>query len=321
MGFFDKLKEGLMKTKNAVFGQVNEVIKNFRKVDESLLEELEEIMICADMGTNTTEKVIEELRDRIKTENIKNADDVKTALCDILVKQIGEGEELNLSTTPSVILVIGVNGVGKTTSIGKIANNLRKEGKKVIVAAADTFRAAAIDQLAVWCDRAGVELIRQNEGADPASVVYDAIAAANKQRADVLIIDTAGRLHNKSNLMNELAKINRIITRELPDAARETLLVLDSTTGQNAVMQAKKFKETADITGLILTKLDGTAKGGAVFSIKDEIDIPVKFIGVGEKIDDMQPLDPKMFVDALKKEDEKDKDEFENNTSEEENDD
>ena len=321
MGFFDKLKEGLMKTKNAVFGQVNEVIKNFRKVDESLLEELEEIMICADMGTNTTEKVIEELRDRIKTENIKNADDVKTALCDILVKQIGEGEELNLSTTPSVILVIGVNGVGKTTSIGKIANNLRKEGKKVIVAAADTFRAAAIDQLAVWCDRAGVELIRQNEGADPASVVYDAIAAANKQRADVLIIDTAGRLHNKSNLMNELAKINRIITRELPDAARETLLVLDSTTGQNAVIPAKKFKETADITGLILTKLDGTAKGGAVFSIKDEIDIPVKFIGVGEKIDDMQPFDAKMFVDALMQEDEKDKDEFENNTSEEENDD
>lgn len=321
MGFFDKLKEGLMKTKNAVFGQVNEVIKNFRKVDESLLEELEEIMICADMGTNTTEKVIEELRDRIKTENIKNADDVKTALCDILVKQIGEGKELNLSTTPSVILVIGVNGVGKTTSIGKIANNLRKEGKKVIVAAADTFRAAAIDQLAVWCDRAGVELIRQNEGADPASVVYDAIAAANKQRADVLIIDTAGRLHNKSNLMNELAKINRIITRELPDAARETLLVLDSTTGQNAVIQAKKFKETADITGLILTKLDGTAKGGAVFSIKDEIDIPVKFIGVGEKIDDMQPFDAKMFVDALMQEDEKDKDESENNTSEEENDD
>ena len=321
MGFFDKLKEGLMKTKNAVFGQVNEVIKNFRKVDESFLEELEEIMICADMGTNTTEKVIEELRDRIKTKNIKNADDVKTALCDILVKQIGEGEELNLSTTPSVILVIGVNGVGKTTSIGKIANNLRKEGKKVIVAAADTFRAAAIDQLAVWCDRAGVELIRQNEGADPASVVYDAIAAANKQRADVLIIDTAGRLHNKSNLMNELAKINRIITRELPDAARETLLVLDSTTGQNAVIQAKKFKETADITGLILTKLDGTAKGGAVFSIKDEIDIPVKFIGVGEKIDDMQPFDAKMFVDALMQEDEKDKGESENNTSEDENDD
>ncbi len=320
MGFFDKLKEGLKKTKSAVFGQVNEVIKNFRKVDEELLEELEEIMICADMGTNTTEKVIEELRDKIKTDNIKNADDVKTALCDILVNQIGEGEELNLSTTPSVILVIGVNGVGKTTSIGKIAYNLKREGKKVVVAAADTFRAAAIDQLAVWCDRAGVDLIKQNEGADPASVVYDAIAAANKQKSDVLIIDTAGRLHNKSNLMNELAKINRIITRELPDAARETLLVLDSTTGQNAVIQAKKFKETADITGLILTKLDGTAKGGAVFSIKDEIDIPVKFIGVGEKIDDMQPFNAKMFVDALMQEDENKENSSENNESEEEDD-
>ena len=320
MGFFDKLKEGLKKTKDAVFGQVNEVIKNFRKVDESLLEELEEIMICADMGTNTTEKVIEELRDRIKTENIKNADEVKTALCDILVRQIGEGEGLNLSTSPSVILVIGVNGVGKTTSIGKIAYNLKNEGKKVIVAAADTFRAAAIDQLAVWCDRAGVDLIKQNEGADPASVVYDAIAAANKQKADVLIIDTAGRLHNKSNLMNELAKINRIITRELPDAARETLLVLDSTTGQNAVVQAQKFKETADITGLILTKLDGTAKGGAVFSIKDEIDIPVKFIGVGEKIDDMQPFDAKMFVDALMQEDENKNDSSEPAEQEEEDD-
>lgn len=305
MGFFDKLKAGLTKTKNAVFGQVNEVIKNFRKVDDALLEELEEIMICADMGTTTTEKIIEELRYQIKTNNIKNADDVKKALSEILVNQIGEGEELNLSTKPSVILVIGVNGVGKTTSIGKIANNLRKDGKKVVVAAADTFRAAAIEQLAVWCDRAGVDLIKQNEGADPASVVFDAIAAANKQKADVLIVDTAGRLHNKSNLMNELAKINRIISRELPDAARETLLVLDSTTGQNAVMQAKKFKEAADITGLILTKLDGTAKGGAVFSIKDEIDIPVKFIGVGEQIDDMQPFDAKMFVEALMHEDEK----------------
>lgn len=305
MGFFDKLKEGLAKTKNAVFGQVNEVIKNFRKVDEELLEELEEILICADVGASTTEKIIDQLRDRIKTNNIKNADDVKTALAEILMNQIGEGEELNLSTTPSVILVIGVNGVGKTTSIGKIANNLKNNGKKVIVAAADTFRAAAIEQLAVWCDRAGVDLVKQNEGADPASVVYDAIAAANRQKADVLIIDTAGRLHNKSNLMNELAKINRIINRELPDAARETLLVLDSTTGQNAVIQAKKFKESADITGLILTKLDGTAKGGAVFSIKDEIDIPVKFIGVGEQIDDMQPFDAKMFVDALIKDEEK----------------
>ncbi len=317
MGFFAKLKEGLAKTKNAVFGQVNEVVKNFRKVDEELLEELEEIMICADMGTATTEKIIDELRDRIKTNNIKDADDVKVALGEILVNQIGEGGELDLSTTPSVILVIGVNGVGKTTSIGKIANNLKKSGKKVIVAAADTFRAAAIEQLAVWCDRAGVELVRQNEGSDPASVVFDAIAAANKQKADVLIIDTAGRLHNKSNLMNELAKINRIISRELPDASRETLLVLDSTTGQNAVMQAKKFKEAAEITGLILTKLDGTAKGGAVFSIKDEIDIPVKYIGVGEQIDDMQPFDAKMFVDALMQDGEDDGDVYDS----EENDD
>ena len=299
MGFFDKLKAGLAKTKNAVFGQLNEVVKNFRKVDEDLLEELEEIMIMADMGAATTEKVIDELRDRVKTKNIKNAEDVKYELADILRAQVGEGEPLDLSTTPSVILVIGVNGVGKTTSIGKIANNLKKSGKKVVVAAADTFRAAAIEQLAVWCDRAGVELISQKEGADPASVVFDAIAAANKRKADVLIIDTAGRLHNKSNLMDELAKINRIIGRELPNAARETLLVLDATTGQNAVMQAKKFKEAADITGLVLTKLDGTSKGGAVFSIKDEIDLPVKFIGVGEQIDDMQPFDAKMFVDAL----------------------
>ena len=299
MGFFDKLKAGLSKTKNAVFGQLNAVMKNFRKVDEELLEELEEIMIMADMGATTTEKVIDELRDRIKTNNIKTADGVKSELADILRAQIGEGEPLNLSTVPSVILVIGVNGVGKTTSIGKIANNLKKSGKRVVVAAADTFRAAAIEQLAVWCERAGVELIAQKEGADPATVVFDAIAAANKRKADVLIIDTAGRLHNKSNLMEELAKINRIIGRELPDAARETLLVLDSTTGQNAVMQAKKFKEAAEITGLVLTKLDGTAKGGAVFSIKDEVDIPVKFIGVGEQIDDMQPFDAKMFVDAL----------------------
>lgn len=317
MGFFSKLKEGLKKTKEAVFGQVNEVIKTFRKVDEELLEELEEIMIASDMGVNTTEKIIDELRDRIRTERIKDADDVKVALGEILRELVGEGEPLDLTNKPAVILVIGVNGVGKTTSIGKIAYNLRKNGKNVVVAAADTFRAAAIDQLAVWCDRAGVELIRQSEGSDPASVVYDAIAASNKRRADVLIVDTAGRLHNKSNLMDELSKINRIITRELPDASRETLLVLDSTTGQNAVMQAKKFKEAADITGLILTKLDGTAKGGAVFSIKDEINIPVKFIGVGEKIDDMEPFDAGMFVDALLAEDHLDDDEEENEPLEE----
>ena len=303
MGFFDKLKAGLEKTKNAVFGQVNEVVKSFRKVDEDLLEELEEVMICADMGASTTERVIEELRDRIKSDKIKDADDVKTALSEILRDMVGEGEPLRLDTTPSVILVIGVNGVGKTTSIGKIAHHLKEEGKNVVVAAADTFRAAAIEQLAVWCDRAGVELVKQSEGADPASVVFDAIAAANKRHADVLIIDTAGRLHNKVGLMDELAKINRIITRELPDAARETLLVLDATTGQNAVLQAQKFKQAADITGLILTKLDGTAKGGAIFSIKEEVDIPVKYIGVGEQIDDMQPFDAAMFADALLAED------------------
>lgn len=303
MGFFDKLKAGLEKTKNAVFGQVNEVVKSFRKVDEDLLEELEEVMICADMGASTTERVIEELRDRIKSEKIKDADDVKVALAEILRDMVGEGEPLRLDTKPSVILVIGVNGVGKTTSIGKIAHHLKEEGKNVVVAAADTFRAAAIEQLAVWCDRAGVELVKQSEGADPASVVFDAIAAANKRNADVLIIDTAGRLHNKVGLMDELAKINRIITRELPDAARETLLVLDATTGQNAVLQAQKFKQAADITGLILTKLDGTAKGGAIFSIKEEVDIPVKYIGVGEQIDDMQPFDAAMFADALLAED------------------
>jgi len=303
MGFFDKLKAGLEKTKNAVFGQVNEVVKSFRKVDEELLEELEEVMICADMGTSTTERVIDELRDRIKSERIKDADDVKVALAEILRDMVGEGEELHLETSPSVILVIGVNGVGKTTSIGKIAHHLKEEGKTVVVAAADTFRAAAIEQLAVWCDRAGVELVKQSEGSDPASVVFDAIAAANKRKADVLIIDTAGRLHNKVGLMDELAKINRIISRELPDASRETLLVLDATTGQNAVLQAQKFKQAADITGLILTKLDGTAKGGAIFSIKEEVDIPVKYIGVGEQIDDMQPFNAQMFADALLAED------------------
>lgn len=303
MGFFNKLKAGLEKTKNAVFGQVNEVVKSFRKVDEELLEELEEVMICADMGAATTERVIDELRDRIKSERIKDAEDVKVALAEILRDMVGEGEELHLETSPSVILVIGVNGVGKTTSIGKIAHHLKEEGKTVVVAAADTFRAAAIEQLAVWCDRAGVELVKQSEGSDPASVVFDAIAAANKRKADVLIIDTAGRLHNKVGLMDELAKINRIISRELPEASRETLLVLDATTGQNAVLQAQKFKQAADITGLILTKLDGTAKGGAIFSIKEEVNIPVKYIGVGEQIDDMQPFNARMFADALLSED------------------
>ena len=299
MGFFDKLKNGLTKTKDAFFGQVNDVLKSFRRVDEDLLEELEELLICADMGAETAMSVVDELREKIKEDKITDADAVKDALKEILRDHIGEGEPLKLETTPSVILVIGVNGVGKTTSIGKISAHLKSQGKKVIVAAADTFRAAAIDQLAVWCDRAGVDLIRQNEGGDPAAVVFDAASAAKKRGADVLIIDTAGRLHNKKNLMDELAKIDRVIERELTGVSRETLLVLDSTTGQNAVIQAKEFMQAAKITGLILTKLDGTAKGGAVFSIKKMLGIPVKFIGVGEQMEDMQPFDSAMFVDAL----------------------
>ena len=299
MGFFDKLKSGLTKTKDAFFGQVSDVLKSFRRVDEDLLEELEELLICADMGAETAMSVVDELRDKIKEDKITEADEVKNALKEILRDHIGEGEPLKLDTTPSVILVIGVNGVGKTTSIGKISAHLKSQGKKVIVAAADTFRAAAIDQLAVWCDRAGVDLIRQNEGGDPAAVVFDAAGAAKKRGADVLIIDTAGRLHNKKNLMDELAKIDRVIERELPGTSRETLLVLDSTTGQNAVIQAKEFMQAAKITGLVLTKLDGTAKGGAVFSIKKMLGIPVKFIGVGEQMEDMQPFDSAMFVDAL----------------------
>ncbi len=299
MGFFDKLKSGLTKTKDAVFGQIGGLFRNFVRVDEDFLDELEEILICADMGASVADSVVDELRERIKDERLDGPEEVKGALKEILRSKIGDGEGLDLSTTPSVILVIGVNGVGKTTSIGKIAANLTREGKKVVVAAADTFRAAAIEQLEVWCDRAGAELIHQSEGSDPAAVVFDAAAAARKRGADVLIVDTAGRLHNKKNLMDELAKIDRVLTRELPDAARETLFVLDSTTGQNAVMQAREFKNSADITGLVLTKLDGTAKGGAVFSIKEMLDIPVKFIGVGEGIDDLQPFDADMFVDAL----------------------
>ncbi|MBR3423598.1 MAG: signal recognition particle-docking protein FtsY [Clostridia bacterium] len=299
MAFFDKLKNGLRKTKDAVINRVDTVIKSFRSVDEDLLEELEEIMICADMGVETTKEIIDELRGRIKEENIKDPELVKDALCAILRDHVGEGGELDLSTVPSVILVIGVNGVGKTTSIGKIAADLVRRGKKVVVAAADTFRAAAIEQLAVWCERANAELIKQSEGSDPASVVFDAIAASKKRGADVLIVDTAGRLHNKKNLMDELAKIDRVIGRELPDSSRETLLVLDSTTGQNAVQQAMEFKKAADITGLVLTKLDGTAKGGAIFSIKNTVDIPVKYIGVGEGIDDMEPFDADQFVRAL----------------------
>ena len=299
MAFLDKLKAGLKKTKDALFGKVHDVLSNFVRVDEDMLDELEELLIEADVGVGATEEIMDELRVRIKDGRIKEKVDVMAALQEMLTDMIGEGGALNLSTTPSVILVIGVNGAGKTTSIGKISNRLRAQGKKVVVAAADTFRAAAIDQLQVWCDRAGVEMVRQNEGSDPAAVVYDAISYAKKKQADVLIIDTAGRLHNKTNLMNELAKINRVIDRELPGAARENLLVLDATTGQNAILQAKEFGKAANITGLTLNKLDGTAKGGIVLSIKRELGIPVKFIGVGEKIDDMQEFVAAEFIKAL----------------------
>ena len=299
MGFLAKLREGLSKTKNAIFGKIDALLKHFVKVDEDLLEELEELLITADVGVNTTEEILDRLRDEIKEGRLKDPEQIKDLLKEIIEELIGEGEPLQLTTSPSVILVIGVNGAGKTTSIGKISKRLKKSGKRVVVAAADTFRAAAIDQLSVWCDRAGVDLVHQNEGSDPAAVVYDAIQYAKKKQADVLIVDTAGRLHNKKNLMDELAKINRVIGRELPDAARENLLVLDATTGQNAILQAKEFSNAADITGLILNKLDGTAKGGIVLSIRRELGLPVKFVGVGEKIDDMQEFDAAEFVTAL----------------------
>lgn len=299
MGFFEKLKAGLSKTKKALFGGIEDLFKRFRRVDEDLFDELEELLITSDVGVETTEELLDNLRERVKEEKIKEPEEIKKILYAELRAMIGEGDELHLTTKPSVILVIGVNGVGKTTSIGKMAAELKSQKKKVIVAAADTFRAAAAEQLAVWCERAGVDLIRQDAGADPAAVVYDTIQAAKSRGADVVIVDTAGRLHNKKNLMDELAKINRVIARELPDADRENLLVLDATTGQNAVIQAREFKEAAQITGLILTKLDGTAKGGIILSIRRELDIPVKFVGVGEGIDDMKPFDADEFAEAL----------------------
>ncbi len=299
MGFFDKLKSGLSKTKSAIVGKIDNLFKSFRKVDEDLFDELEELLISADIGVNTTEEILDELREIVIDNKIKEPEEVKTELFRMLRELIGEHEPLKLGTTPSVILVIGVNGVGKTTSIGKISAELKSQGKKVVVAAADTFRAAAAEQLTVWCDRAGVDIVKQAAGADPASVVFDAINSAKSKKADVVIVDTAGRLHNKKNLMDELAKIDRVISRELAGCDKETLLVLDATTGQNAVMQAKEFKGASDITGLILTKLDGTAKGGIVLSVKKELGIPVKFIGVGEKIDDMKPFDPDDFAKAL----------------------
>ncbi len=300
MGFFDKLKNGLGKTKQNINDKINNVFANFRKVDEELLDELEEALIMSDIGIETSTKIISELRNRIKKENIQDEEAVKTALREEMVKLLDVGEtKLDLSTSPAVILVVGVNGVGKTTSIGKIANNLRKSGKKVVIAAADTFRAAAVEQIEIWADRANCELVKRPEGSDPASVVFDAIQVAKEQYADVLICDTAGRLHNKKNLMDELGKINKVINRELPDASKETLLVLDGTTGQNAIMQVKAFKETTDITGIVLTKLDGTAKGGVVVGIVAENKIPVKYIGIGEQIDDMEVFNSEEFVEAI----------------------
>lgn len=294
-----KLREGLGKTRDALMGGIESVMRSFVKIDEDFLDELEEILITSDVGVGASEEIIDELRERIRDNRIKTREDTMAALREIISGMIGESEPLHLDTVPSVILVIGVNGAGKTTSVGKISARLKAEGKKVVVAAADTFRAAAIDQLSVWCDRAGVTLVKQSEGSDPAAVVYDAANYARTKGADVLIVDTAGRLHNKKNLMNELAKINRVIDRELPGASRENLLVLDATTGQNAIIQAKEFGEAANITGLVLNKLDGTAKGGIVLSIRRELGLPVKFIGVGEKIDDMQPFDAQEFIDAL----------------------
>ncbi len=300
MGFFDKLKNGLGKTKQNINDKINNVFANFRKVDEELLDELEEALIMSDIGIETSTKIISELRNRIKKENIQDEEAVKTALREEMVKLLDVGEtKLDLSTSPAVILVVGVNGVGKTTSIGKIANNLRKSGKKVVIAAADTFRAAAVEQIEIWADRANCELVKRPEGSDPASVVFDAIQVSKEQHADVLICDTAGRLHNKKNLMDELGKINKVINRELPDASKETLLVLDGTTGQNAIMQVKAFKETTDITGIVLTKLDGTAKGGVVVGIVAENKIPVKYIGIGEQIDDMEVFNSEDFVEAI----------------------
>ena len=299
MGLFDKLKQGLKKTKDTILNQVNNILKAFVRVDEDLLEELEEILIASDVGVGTSSEIIGRLRGEIKERRLSDGNEVKTVLQEIIQEIIGANEGLKLDTKPSVILVIGVNGAGKTTSIGKIANIMRRDKKTVLVAAADTFRAAAIDQLEVWTNRAGVDIIKHQEGSDPAAVVYDAIQACKSRKTDVLIIDTAGRLHNKKNLMDELAKISRVINREIPDASVETLLVLDATTGQNAVNQAREFKNSADITGIVLTKLDSSSKGGIVISVRRELGIPIKFIGVGEKIDDLENFDGKEFARAL----------------------
>lgn len=300
MGFFDKIKAGLTKTRNAMAAVLDNVFSGYNEIDEDFYEELEESLILADLGVETSTKIVEELRNRVRNRGLSTVEHAKFNLKLILNDMLNVGDTaLNLSTTPSVILVIGVNGVGKTTTIGKIAKQLVDQGKKVTLVAGDTFRAAAADQLEVWAGRSGAGIVRQHEGADPASVVFDGIQAAKARGSDVIIIDTAGRLHNKTNLMNELNKISRIVSRELPDAAKEVLLVLDGTTGQNGLIQAKQFKEIAGVTALAITKLDGTAKGGIVVAVADTLQIPVKFIGVGEQVDDLMPFVAQDFVDAL----------------------
>lgn len=300
MGFFEKLKQGMNKTKNSFDEKINNIFKSFKKVDEDFLEELEEILIMSDIGVDTSVKIIANLRNRIKKEKIQDEEDVKRALREEMQKILDVTDiSLHLNTKPSVILVVGVNGVGKTTSIGKIANRLAKDGKKVVVAAADTFRAAAVEQLEIWASRAGADIVKRDEGSDPASVVYDAIRITKEKGADVLIVDTAGRLHNKKYLMDELNKIQKVINKEMADCDKEVLLVLDGTTGQNAISQVKAFKEEADITGLVITKLDGTAKGGVAIGIVAENHIPIKFIGVGEQIDDMEVFNSEDFVKAI----------------------
>ena len=300
MGFFDKIKQGLTKTRNAMASTLGSVFSGFSQLDDDFYDELEESLILADLGVETALKATDRLRKRVKEQHLKEPEEAKTALKEILVEMLSVGQpQLDLSTKPAVILVIGVNGVGKTTTIGKLAAKLTAEGKKVLLVAGDTFRAAAADQLEIWAGRSGADIVRQYEGADPAAVVFDGIQAAKSRGADVILVDTAGRLHNKTNLMNELNKISRIVDRELPDAARETLLVLDGTTGQNGLIQAKQFKEIAGVTAIALTKLDGTAKGGIVIAVADALQIPVKFVGVGEQVDDLMPFEAKDFVEAL----------------------
>ncbi len=299
MGLFSKIKSGLQKTRASISDGITSVLNSFTKIDEDLFEELEEILVMSDVGVETSVKICDLLRERVKKNGVKDPAEIKQMMHDIIIEMLGQDTSLNLTTKPSVILVIGVNGVGKTTTIGKLSMLLKSQGKKVFLGAADTFRAAAIDQLGVWADRAQVTMVKSVEGSDPASVVFDTIASAKARGADVVICDTAGRLHNKKHLMDELAKIYRVIRRELPDASVETLLVLDAATGQNAVNQAREFKNVADITGIVLTKLDGTAKGGIVISIHNELGIPVKYVGVGEGIDDLQPFDAKEFADGI----------------------